>query len=43
MPCVQVVEMELAGINFDIPYANRLRTKYEAQLKEIDDKNRRRI
>ena len=39
MPCVQVVaEMELAGINFDIPYADRLRTKYEAQLKEIDDK-----
>lgn len=38
MPCVQVVaEMELAGINFDIPYANRLRAKYEGQLKEIDD------
>ena len=39
MPCVQVVaEMELAGINFDIDYANRLRVKYEAQLNEIDEK-----
>lgn len=39
MPCVQVVaEMELAGINFDVDYANRLRIKYEAQLNEIDEK-----
>ena len=39
MPCLQVVaEMELAGINFDIEYANRLRIKYESQLAEIDAK-----
>jgi DNA polymerase-1 len=39
MPCLQVVaEMELAGINFDIEYADRLRVKYEAQLAAIDAK-----
>jgi DNA polymerase-1 len=39
MPCLQVVaEMELAGINFDVEYADRLRVKYEAQLAEIDAK-----
>jgi DNA polymerase I-like protein with 3'-5' exonuclease and polymerase domains len=39
MPCLQVVaEMELAGINFDTEYADRLRVKYEAQLEAIDDK-----
>lgn len=39
MPCLQVVaEMELAGINFDVEYADRLRIKYEAQLNEIDTK-----
>ena len=39
MPCLQVVaEMELAGINFDIEYADRLRIKYEAQLADIDAK-----
>jgi DNA polymerase I-like protein with 3'-5' exonuclease and polymerase domains len=39
MPCVQVVaEMELAGINFDVEYADRLRLKYEAQLADIDAK-----
>ena len=39
MPCLQVVaEMELAGINFDVEYADRLRVKYEAQLNEIDTK-----
>ncbi len=38
MPCVQVVaEMELAGINFDTDYANRLRVKYETQLETIDN------
>lgn len=37
MPCLQVVaEMELAGINFDVEYADRLRVKYEAQLADID-------
>lgn len=37
MPCVQVVaEMELAGINFDTEYADRLRAKYERKLAEID-------
>jgi DNA polymerase I-like protein with 3'-5' exonuclease and polymerase domains len=30
--------MELAGINFDVEYADRLRVKYEAQLNEIDTK-----
>ena len=39
MPCLQVVaEMELAGINFDVEYADRLRIKYEAQLADIDAK-----
>jgi DNA polymerase I-like protein with 3'-5' exonuclease and polymerase domains len=39
MPCLQVVaEMELAGINFDVEYADRLRVKYEAQLADIDNK-----
>lgn len=39
MPCLQVVaEMELAGINFDVEYADRLRVKYEAQLADIDAK-----
>ena len=39
MPCLQVVaEMELAGINFDVEYADRLRVKYEAQLADIDTK-----
>ena len=39
MPCLQVVaEMELAGINFDTEYADRLRIKYEAQLADIDAK-----
>lgn len=39
MPCLQVVaEMELAGINFDVEYADRLRVKYEAQLTDIDAK-----
>jgi DNA polymerase-1 len=39
MPCLQVVaEMELAGINFDVEYADRLRVKYEAQLAAIDAK-----
>lgn len=39
MPCLQVVaEMELAGINFDVEYADRLRIKYESQLADIDAK-----
>ena len=39
MPCLQVVaEMELAGINFDVEYADRLRIKYEVQLADIDAK-----
>ena len=39
MPCLQVVaEMELAGINFDVEYADRLRVKYESQLADIDAK-----
>lgn len=38
MPCVQVVaEMELAGVGFDTAYANRLKSKYESQLWEIDN------
>ena len=40
MPCVQVVaEMELAGISFDLDYADRLRVKYEAILNKIDKLN----
>ena len=39
MPCLQVVaEMELAGINFDVDYADRLKVKYEAILADIDAK-----
>ena len=39
MPCIQVVaEMELNGVLFDTEYANRLRSKFEKQLAEIDEK-----
>ena len=37
MPCVEVVaEMELNGVEFDTPYAARLKYKYELLLEQVD-------
>ena len=39
MPCVEVVaSMELAGVELDIEYSNRLSAKYHSQLDIIDKK-----
>lgn len=39
LPCIQVMaEMELAGVAFDVDYANRLRTKFTNKLAVVDKK-----